>query len=135
MARTHAVTDEETEINITPMLDIVFIMLIFFIVTTSFIKETGVEVNRPAASTALPKPRGNIMIAITATDQIWMDKQQVAIGEIRNMVESALAENPESTVIVITDKEASTGVVIDLMDQVRLGGVSNIAIAAEEGAG
>ena len=64
-----------------------------------------------------------------------MDKQQVAIGEIRNMVESALAENPESTVIVITDKEASTGVVIDLMDQVRLGGVSNIAIAAEEGAG
>ena len=75
------------------------------------------------------------MIAITATDQIWMDKQPVAIGEIRNMVESALAENPESTVIVITDKEASTGVVIDLMDQVRLGGVSNIAIAAEEGAG
>ncbi|MEE8528256.1 MAG: biopolymer transporter ExbD [Gammaproteobacteria bacterium] len=135
MARRHSAVEEETEINITPMLDIVFIMLIFFIVTTSFIKETGVEVNKPEATTAIPKPRGNIMIAITASDQIWMDKRPVQLGQIRAMVESALAENPEGTVIVITDKEASTGVLIDLMDQVRLGGVANIAVAAEEGAG
>ena len=135
MARRHSATDEDTEINITPMLDIVFIMLIFFIVTTSFIKETGVEVNKPTAVTARSKPRGNIMIAITASDQIWMDKRHVPLGQIRTMVESALAENPESTVIVITDKEASTGILIDLMDQVRLGGVANIAVAAEEGAG
>ena len=135
MARRHSAVEEETEINITPMLDIVFIMLIFFIVTTSFIKETGFEVNKPEATTAIPKPRGNIMIAITASDQIWMDKRPVQLGQIRAMVESALAENPEGTVIVITDKEASTGVLIDLMDQVRLGGVANIAVAAEEGAG
>ena len=135
MARRHSAVEEETEINITPMLDIVFIMLIFFIVTTSFIKETGVEVNKPEATTAIPKPRGNIMIAITASDQIWMDKRPVQLGQIRAMVESALAENPEGTVIVITDKEASTGVLIDLMDQVRLGGVANIAVAAKEGAG
>ncbi len=135
MARRHSAVEEETEINITPMLDIVFIMLIFFIVTTSFIKETGVEVNKPEATTAIPKLRGNIMIAITASDQIWMDKRPVQLGQIRAMVESALAENPEGTVIVITDKEASTGVLIDLMDQVRLGGVANIAVAAEEGAG
>ncbi len=135
MARRHSAVEEDTEINITPMLDIVFIMLIFFIVTTSFIKETGVEVNKPEATTAIPKLRGNIMIAITASDQIWMDKRHVQLGQIRAMVESALAENPEGTVIVITDKEASTGVLIDLMDQVRLGGVANIAIAAEEGAG
>ncbi len=117
------------------MLDIVFIMLIFFIVTTSFIKETGVEVNKPQATTARAKPQGNILIAITASDQIWMDKRHVDLGQIRAMVENALAENPESTVIVITDKEASTGVLIDLMDQVRLGGVANISVAAEEGAG
>ncbi len=134
MARRHAREEEETEINITPMLDIVFIMLIFFIVTTSFVKETGIDVNRPPANTAEPKPRGNIMIAINSNGQIWMEKRQVEIGQIRFMVENARAENPESSVIIITDKEAPTGKLIDLMDQVRLGGVTTISAAAEEGA-
>ena len=72
MARKHANTDEDTEINITPMLDIVFIMLIFFIVTTSFIKETGIDPRRPEAQTAIKQERGNILIAISETGQIWM---------------------------------------------------------------
>lgn len=134
MARRHATDEEETEINITPMLDIVFIMLIFFIVTTSFVKETGIDVDRPPANTALPKPRGNIMIAINSNGKIWMEKREVEIGQIRFMVENAKAENPESSVIIITDKEAPTGKLIDLMDQVRLGGVNVISVAAEEGA-
>ncbi len=134
MARRHAREEEETEINITPMLDIVFIMLIFFIVTTSFVKETGIDVDRPPANTAEPKPRGNIMIAVNANGQIWMEKRQVEMGQIRFMVENAKAENPESSVIIITDKEAPTGKLIDLMDQVRLGGVNIISVAAEEGA-
>ena len=130
MARRHATTEEETEINITPMLDIVFIMLIFFIVTTSFIKETGIDPNRPEAITAAKQERGNILIG-----EIWMNKRPVELSSVRQLVEQARAESPESTVVIVADEEAETGVVIDLMDQVRLGGVTNISVAAEAGGG
>ena len=133
MARRHATQEEETEINITPMLDVVFIMLIFFIVTTSFIKETGIDPNRPEAETATANTHGNILIAISEFDQVWMNKNQIELAQIRAMVESAVAEIPESSVIIIADEKASTGILIDLMDQVRLGGVANIMVAAEEG--
>ncbi len=132
MARRHATQEEETEINITPMLDVVFIMLIFFIVTTSFIKETGIDPNRPEAETAIPNAHGNILIAISEFDQVWMNKTQVELAQIRAMVESAVAEIPESSVIIIADEKASTGILIDLMDQVRLGGVANIMVAAKK---
>ena len=133
MARKHATNDEETEINITPMLDIVFIMLIFFIVTTSFIKETGIDVLRPNAETAIKQDRGNILIAISDTGQIWMHKKRVELTDVRGMVESSRKETPESSAIIIADVEAQTGLLIDLMDQVRLGGVTNISVAAQEG--
>jgi len=133
MGRKHATNDEETEINITPMLDIVFIMLIFFIVTTSFIKETGIDVLRPAAETAIKQDRGNILIAISDTGQIWMHKKRVELTDVRGMVESSRKETPESSAIIIADVEAQTGLLIDLMDQVRLGGVTNISVAAQEG--
>ncbi|NND58953.1 MAG: biopolymer transporter ExbD [Gammaproteobacteria bacterium] len=133
MARKHANTEEETEINITPMLDIVFIMLIFFIVTTSFIKETGIDPKRPDAQTAEEQARGNILIAVSETGQIWMHKKRVDILDVRSMVESAKKETPESSAIIIADEESETGLLIDLMDQVRLGGVTNISVAAEEG--
>ena len=86
-ARRRSTPEEETEINITPMLDIVFIMLIFFIVTTSFIKETGIDVNRPEAQTAAKKERGNILIAISNNGQIWMQKKQVELEQVRYLVE------------------------------------------------
>ena len=86
---------DDSTIDITPMLDIVFIMLIFFIVTTSFVKETGVEVNRPNASTAVRDERGNILIAITANDEIWIDKRRVDLRSVRANVERLKAENPE----------------------------------------
>ena len=130
MARRHAATDE-AEINITPMLDIVFIMLIFFIVTTSFVKETGVDPSRPTAETAATKPRGNILIGVDVNDRIWMNKRNVSLSEIRQQVEDAVTENPESSAIIVSDRESATGLVIEIMDQVRLGGVTEIAIAAE----
>lgn len=123
--------EEDTEINITPMLDIVFIMLIFFIVTTSFVKETGIDPRRPEAETARAAERANILIAVAENGQIWMNKRAVELGQVRNMVEAALAENPESSAVIIADTESETGTVIDLMDQVRLGGVYNISLAAE----
>jgi len=131
MARRHATKEEETEINITPMLDIVFIMLIFFIVTTSFIRETGIDPQRPEALTASQQDLGNILIAISATGQIWMDKRQVEMESVRQLVEQARNESPESSVVIIADESSETGILIDLMDQVRLGGVGKISVAAD----
>lgn len=131
MARRKSAIEEETEINITPMLDVVFIMLIFFIVTTSFVRETGIDPNRPEAWTATTKERGNILIAVSSTNEIWMNKGRVEIEQIRAMVEAALAESPESSVVIVVDEDAATGNLIDLMDQVRLAGVTNISLAAE----
>jgi biopolymer transport protein ExbD len=135
MARRHATREEETEINITPMLDIVFIMLIFFIVTTSFIRETGIDPQRPEAITAARQDRGNILIAISATGQIWMNKRQVELEAVRQAVEQARNESPESTVVIIADERSETGVLIDLMDQVRLGGILNVSVAAQPSGG
>jgi biopolymer transport protein ExbD len=135
VARRHAENQDETEVNITPMLDIVFIMLIFFIVTTSFIRETGIDPQRPEAATAGAQDRGNILIGVAANDQVWMDNRAVELDAVRQMVEQARNESPESTVVIIADEHASTGVVIDLMDQVRLAGVLNISVAAQPGGG
>jgi biopolymer transport protein ExbD len=135
VARRHAENPEEAEINITPMMDIVFIMLIFFIVTTSFVRETGIDPARPEAVTAAEQERGNILIGVSASDQIWMNQQQVEMAAVRQLVEQARSEVPESTVIIIADERASTGIVIDLMDQVRLGGILNISVAAQPAAG
>ncbi|MEO1595323.1 MAG: biopolymer transporter ExbD [Pseudomonadota bacterium] len=131
MARRHSEKQEDTEINITPMLDIVFIMLIFFIVTTSFVKETGIDPTRPKAETATSKARGNILIGVTELGDIWFNKQQIELTLVRQRVEEATAENPESSAVIIADEGAPTGVVIDIMDQVRLGGVIDISVAAE----
>ena len=133
MRRKARHSEEEAQINITPMLDIVFIMLIFFIVTTSFIKDPGLEVNRPEAETAISKQLGNILIAISDTGQIWMDKKRVELPGVRGEVERARLESPESSVIVIADKDAPTGAVIDVMDQIRMAGVKSMAVAAQTG--
>jgi len=130
MARRHAKKDEP-EINITPMLDIVFIMLIFFIVTTSFIRETGVEVEKPTALTAEPRPQGNVLIAIRDNDEIWMNKQQIEIHQVRPEVERARAENPESAVVLIADRGARTGMLVEVMDNVQAAGINRISVSAE----
>ncbi len=131
--RRHRHTDRlngDSEINLTPMLDIVFIMLIFFVVTTSFVKESGIEVNRPAAQTAERRDQGNILIAITPGGEIWIDKRPVDIRAIRAVVERLVAENPEGGVIIQGDREAEIGLLVKVMDQVRKAGVVNVSIAA-----
>ncbi len=119
------------EINMTPLIDMVFILLIFFIVTTSFVKETGVDVNRPAADTAVKKERANILIAIRDNDEIWIDNRQIDRRAVRANVERLHAENPEGSVIIMADEDARTGILIEVMDQARLAGVPNVSIAAE----
>jgi biopolymer transport protein ExbD len=130
MFRRRRKQQEDAGIDLTPMLDIVFIMLIFFIVTTSFIKETGIEVNRPNAATAVRDERGNILIAITSNDEIWIDKRRIELRAVRANVERLKAENPEGSVIIQADKESKNGLLVETMDQVRLAGVQNVSIAA-----
>ena len=130
MARRHAHT-EEAEINITPMLDIVFIMLIFFIVTTSFTKETGATIVKPVAEQAVALQNGTILIGVRPNDDIWMAKRQIELREVRQMVERAKSENPEGSVVIIADRGAKIGTVTKVMDQVRLAGVEGVSISAD----
>ena len=125
--------NEETDINLTPMLDIVFIMLIFFVVTTSFVKESGIEVNRPTAQTAEQRDHGNILIAITPNGEVWIYKRPVDIRAVRAVVERLVAENPEGGVIIQGDREAQIGLLVKVMDQVRKAGIVNVSIAATPG--
>ena len=134
MARRHAST-EEAEINITPMLDIVFIMLIFFIVTTSFTKETGAAIVKPLADQAVSLRNGTILIGIRSNDDIYMAKRQIELREVRSMVERAKAENPEGSVVIVADKDSRIGVVTQVMDQVKLAGIQGISISAENPGG
>lgn len=130
MRRKHSGGDEELEINLTPMLDVTFIMLIFFIVTASFVKESGIDVNRPAAATAERKERGNILVAITEQGQVWMDKRPVDIRAVRANIERMHAENPQGSVVIQADKNSKNGLLVEVMDAARAAGVYNVSIAA-----
>ena len=130
MARRHA-QSEETEINITPMLDIVFIMLIFFIVTTSFTRDSGASIDKPEAEQAELLQNAAILIGIRPDDDIWMANRQVELREVRQIVERARSENPEGRVVIIADKGSRIGTVTRVLDQVKLAGVDGVAIAAE----
>jgi biopolymer transport protein ExbD len=134
MARKHART-EEAEINITPMLDIVFIMLIFFIVTTSFTKETGAAIVKPLAEQAVSLRNGTILIGIRSNDDIYMAKRLIELREVRSMVERAKAENPEGSVVIVADKDSRIGTITQVMDQVKLAGIQGISISAENPGG
>jgi biopolymer transport protein ExbD len=131
MRRKYEQQQDDTALDMTPMLDIVFIMLIFFIVTTSFIKESGVDVNSPSAATAEKKELGHIMIALTANGEVWIDKRNIDIRAVRANVERLHAENPEGAVIIQADTESKNGLLIQVIDQSRLAGVSNVSIAAK----
>ena len=124
--------DDEPEINITPMLDVVFIMLIFFIVTASFVKESGIEVDRPSAVTAVVKEKGNILVAISETGEIWVDRRQVDPRALRANIERLHAENPKGSVVIQADKNSTTEMLIHVMDAARQAGVFNVSIAAQE---
>ena len=132
MARPPSTQDESSEINITPMLDIVFIMLIFFIVTTSFVRETGLEPLRPEAFNAEHKKHATILVAVSDSGRIWMQKKEVALSQVKTLAERMVAEAPESSAIVIADRHAPAGVVLDVMEQVRLANVTRIAIGADK---
>ena len=105
----------QSEVNMTPMLDVVFIMLIFFIVTSSFVKEAGIDVIRPLAQTAVPKDKGNILIAITENGQVWIDRRQIDPRDLRTNIERLHGENPQGSIVIQADRKSQNHLLIAVL--------------------
>ncbi|MCH2479065.1 MAG: biopolymer transporter ExbD [Gammaproteobacteria bacterium] len=133
MRRKFKKNREESEINITPMLDIVFIMLIFFIVTTSFVKEISIDVNRPTKSPIKEQKKSEVIsVRISGEGQIFVQDRLITLDAVRANIESSLALKPEATVVVVSDREADAGFLVKVIDQSRLAGARNVSLAAKK---
>ncbi len=121
---------EENAIDLTPMLDVVFIMLIFFIVTATFVKEAGIEVDRPAATTAERQDLANILIALTPDDEIWLDGERMDERDLATAIKRLHAENPQGSVVIQADKASTHKTLRTVMDAVQQAGVPQVAVAA-----
>jgi biopolymer transport protein ExbD len=130
-SRRHTPETEDTGIDLAPMLDFTTNLLIFFIITTSFIKEAGVTVFKPTAQTAAGRDTGNLLIAIRENGDIWMDRRRVDLRDVRPQMERLHIERPDDTVVIIADRESDAGVVAEVMDEVRLAGIQIMSIAAD----
>jgi biopolymer transport protein ExbD len=122
--------EESHGIDLAPMLDFVLNLLIFFIITTSFVKEPGVMVTRPTADTVAYRESGNILVAVRDNGDIWMDRRQVELRDVRTLIERLHVERPEDTVVIVADRGARAGMVGQVMDEVHLGGIHDVAIGA-----
>ena len=133
MRRKFKKNREESEINITPMLDIVFIILIFFIVTTSFVKEISIDVNRPTKSPIKEQKKSEVIsVRISAEGQIFVQDRLITLDAVRANIESNLALKPQATVVVVSDREADAGFLVKVIDQSRLAGARNVSLAAQK---
>ena len=130
-SRRHAPESEDTGIDLAPMLDFTTNLLIFFIITTSFIKEAGTVVTKPEAQTATGRESGNLLIAIRENGDIWMDRKRIDLRDVRPLMERLHIERPDDTVVIIADKASNAGVVAEVMDEVRLAGIQDMMIAAD----
>jgi biopolymer transport protein ExbD len=124
--------EEDNEINLTPMLDVVFIMLIFFIVTASFIKEAGIDVTRPAAMTADKQEDAAILIAISANDEIWIDRRETDPRALRAAIEKLHSENPKGSIVIQADEQSTNEMLVIVMEAAKQVGVENVAIATDD---
>ncbi len=126
------IEEEESEINITPMLDVVFIMLIFFIVTATFIKEPGTDILRPEALTAEVKPTVSVLVGINAANEIWIDKKRVDVRSVRANLERLIAENPKGGLVVQADAGAKNELLMEVLNAARGAGIQQVAVATED---
>lgn len=122
-------TGNTPEINISPLIDLVFLLLIFFMVTTSFVKETGIEVSRPQAETAVVSKKNAILVGISKNGEVFYDGKPIDVRSVRLHVARAVADKPDSDVVVIADKSSETGLLVRVMDQCRLAGAGNVSVA------
>jgi biopolymer transport protein ExbD len=134
-SRRHAPESEDHGIDLAPMLDFMTNLLIFFIITTSFVKEAGITVVKPSAMTPEARDNGNIMIAVTENGDLWMDRQQVDFRKMRSVIERLAIERPDDSVVILADKASKAGMVARVMDEVKAGGIDKVYIAADDASG
>jgi biopolymer transport protein ExbD len=122
---------QDEDVNVTPLLDIVFIMLIFFIVTSTFVKEPGVEIERPLAETLKERRLASILVGISADNKIYINKDEVGLDEVKVAVEALKRENPRGTAVIQVDAGAESRYLIEVVDQIKDAGVEEIAVSTE----
>ncbi|WP_425411017.1 ExbD/TolR family protein [Hyphococcus sp.] len=130
--RSFSQADNDEDVNVTPLLDIVFIMLIFFIVTSTFVKEPGVEITRPDAVTASERKLASIIVAISGEDEIWINKERVELEGVKTAVEQLRRENPKGTAVVQADAESKTRLLVEVVNQIRATGITDVAVSTED---
>ena len=123
---------QATDINVSPLIDMVFILLIFFIVTTSFVKEAGITVEKPSASTIETLENQSVMIAIGADGDIYMGGEKQNLLAVRGLVKEQIIANPEKPVVIIADKDSRNSVLVDVMDECKIAGAKKISLATEK---
>jgi len=123
-------TDELTEINVSPLIDMVFILLIFFIVTTVFVEETGTEVDKPQAASATQLEKNSILLALTAKGEVVYGGKEIGVGGVRPLV-SRLSQPEPMPVIIQVDQKANAGLLVRVIDEAKLGKAKNVSIATE----
>ena len=122
---------DEVALNMSPLIDMIFILLIFFLVTTTFVKESGVDVNRPVASEKPTKAEeSNIVINVTKDGMVYIDGMAIDVRSVRSRMERFKYENPDGNVIITSDKESRFGISIEVLDQVRLANIKNVVVAS-----
>ena len=122
---------KDVGIEMGPLMDIVFILLIFFVVTSSFTRETGVDVTKPQAQSVSQLEKENLLIAITREGTIHMNERQVDLASLQDILKQSLAKAPDREAVVIADKESETGVLVQVIDMCNLAGVKKVSIAAQ----
>ncbi|MCP3923088.1 MAG: biopolymer transporter ExbD [Desulfobacterales bacterium] len=120
----------EAIVNISPLIDLVFLLLIFFMVTTSFVRETGVDVERPSSDTAQGDQKSSVLIGISKDGRIFFEEKEIDIRSVKKHIKIKLSDNGTKSVIIVADKLTQTGDVIKVMDQLKLAGADNVSIAA-----
>ena len=129
--RRHAPHQDETGIDLAPMLDFIMNLLIFFIISASFINVSGIDINRPSAKTTVKEDKANVFVAISAKNEVWVDRKQIDIRALRANIQRLKSQHPQMTVVIQADKDSRAGLMVEAMDQVRLAGVKDVAVAAD----
>lgn len=123
-------SEEISEINVSPLIDMVFILLIFFIVTTVFVEETGIEVDKPQAASAVSLEKNSILLAVTSKGQVVYGGREIGVNGVRALVKR-LTRSDDLPVIIQGDENAQHGVVVQVLNNAKLGGAKNVSLAAE----
>lgn len=122
---------QEARIDISPLIDVVFLLLIFFMVTAVFVEETGVDIDKPAAVSAHDLERNSILLAITANDEVFFDQRPVPLDQLRGLIDRLLRER-HRPVVLLTDERSRSGILVRVIDECKLGGAEQISVATRE---